>query len=70
MGEKYSRYFTNVKSKDKYNRQKMPKNISIPKLPTILKSDKKYIEESKKYIEKHFANNCGNSDNFIYSHQS
>jgi len=62
----------NVKSKDKYNRQKMPKNISIPKLPTILKSDKKYIEESKKYIEKHFANNCGNSDNFIYpiSHKS
>ena len=62
----------NVKSKDKYNRQKMPKNISIPKLPTILKSDKKYIEESKKYIEKHFANNCGNCEHFIYpiSHKS
>ena len=43
----------------------MPKNISIPKLPTILKSDKKYIEESTKYIEKHFANNCGNCGNFI-----
>jgi len=61
-----------VKSKDKYNRQKIPKNLKIPKLPKILKKDEKYIKEAKTYVEKYFKDNYGNTDNFIYpiSHKS
>jgi deoxyribodipyrimidine photolyase-related protein len=47
----------------------MPKNIKIPKLPPNQnKSDKKYIIESIKYIDKHFPNNYGSSniDDFVY----
>jgi deoxyribodipyrimidine photolyase-related protein len=63
----------NVKSLDKFNRQK-PKTgtkicISQPydiKNKNIAVSQK-YIEEAKIYIEKHFKNNCGNTKTpFIY----
>jgi len=50
---------------DKDNRKKIPKNTIIP---TYLKlnNNNKYIIESKKYVEKHFSNNYGSLDNFIY----
>ena len=61
----------NVKSKDKFNREKMPKKIDIPKLPEN-KTDKEYIEKAIKYIDSNFSKNYGNTDNFIYpiSHKS
>ena len=55
----------NVKSKDKYNRKSIPKNIKIPKLPSN-KSDKKYINIGIKYVNKNFDNNYGNTENFSY----
>lgn len=55
----------NVKSQDKDNRKKMPKGTKIPNIPSN-SNDKKYIEEAKKYINKHFKNNYGNVDNFIF----
>jgi deoxyribodipyrimidine photolyase-related protein len=49
---------------DKENRKKIPKNTIIP---SILKlNNNRYIDESKKYIEKYFNNNYGSLDNFIY----
>ena len=62
----------NIKSQDKLNRQK-PKNIVCIAQPyedmVVKKEISKYIEDAKKYIEKHFKNNCGNLDkenDFIY----
>ena len=54
-----------VKSQDKFNRKKLPKGIKIPELPK-LKDDQKYIKSAIKYVEKHFPNNYGNTDNFVY----
>ena len=60
-----------VKSKDKYNRSKIKGKISIPDLP-INNYDKKYVSDATKYVDKHFYDNYGNIDNFIYpiSHNS
>ena len=55
----------NVKSRDKFNRDRLPKDKKIPKLPSN-KKDNKYIKEAKKYVEKHFKNNYGNIDNFEF----
>jgi deoxyribodipyrimidine photolyase-related protein len=62
----------NIKSQDKLNRQK-PKNIvciSQPYEDIVVKKDiLKYIDDAKKYVEKHFKNNCGildKANNFIY----
>ena len=51
-------------SYDKDNRKKIPKNTIIP--PILKLNNNKYIEESKKYVEKYFNNNYGSLDNFIY----
>lgn len=53
-----------VKSKDKDNRKKLPKDIEIPELPS--NGDKEYIDEAIRYVEKHFPKNYGDSDGFIY----
>jgi deoxyribodipyrimidine photolyase-related protein len=59
----------NVVSQDKLNRQtlKNKHNVlsKIPKLPSN-KKDTKYINDAKKYINKHFNKNYGNLDNFIF----
>lgn len=55
---------TNEKSYDILNRESLPKNIKIPKIP--IKKNNKYINEAKKYINKHFSNNYGDVNNFIY----
>tara|TARA_B110000037_G_scaffold174023_1_gene198100 strand:+ start:15 stop:941 length:927 start_codon:yes stop_codon:yes gene_type:complete len=57
--------YPTLKSKDKLNRKKLGKDIIIPNIP-INKTDKKYIINAIKYVEKHFPNNYGNTDNFIY----
>jgi len=55
----------NVKSQDKYNRKKLPKNIKIPNLPSN-SNDKKYIDYGIKKTNEKFKNNYGNTDNFEY----
>ena len=56
----------NIKSYDKDNRQKIIKNIKIPETKKINNDNNSYINEAKRYIEKHFKNNPGNLNNFIY----
>ena len=53
------------KSYDTLNRKKLPDNIKIPKLPKN-DNDTKYIKEAKIYVNKHFKNNYGNVDDFIF----
>jgi len=55
-----------IKSKDKYNRKKLPKDIEIPGIQKLTDEDLEYIEEAKKYINKKFPNNIGNIENFIF----
>jgi deoxyribodipyrimidine photolyase-related protein len=62
----------NIKSQDKLNRQK-PKNIVCIAQPyedmVVKKEISKHIGDAKKYIEKHFKNNCGDlgkENDFIY----
>ena len=55
----------NVKSQDKYNRNKIPDTIKLPKVLSN-KKDNKYIDYGKKFVEKEFSTNYGNTDNFIF----
>ena len=64
-GKKLVDIIPNVKSKDKENRKKLPKSIKIPAVPSN-RSDKKYIQEAKHYVDKNFPNNYGNTDNFMF----
>ena len=64
-GKKINDIIPNVKSKDKDNRKKLPKNIKIPPLPTN-KTDKDYINEAVTYVNKHFSKNYGNTKNFLF----
>ncbi len=57
--------YPTLKSKDKLNRERLKKDITIPKLPSN-NVDKKYISEAIKYVNKHFKDNYGNTENFIY----
>jgi len=59
-----------TKSYDKMNRNPLPKNIKIPKLPKL--KDSKYVSEAKKYIDKLFPKNYGDTKDFIYpiTHES
>lgn len=54
----------NVKSQDKQNREKIPKDLKLPKIPKI--NNSKYVLDSIKYVNKHFKDNYGDTDNFIY----
>jgi deoxyribodipyrimidine photolyase-related protein len=52
---------------DSKNRLKLPKDIKVPNLPKVKNNAvNKYITEAKNYIEKHFKDNYGETDNFIY----
>ncbi len=55
----------NIKSQDKENRKRMPKNIEIPEIPK-LNSDQEYINEAIDFVNKFFSHNYGNCDNFIF----
>lgn len=48
---------------DSENRKSIPKDIAIPKLPTS-ETDKKYIDEAKKYVNDNFKSNPGSNENF------
>lgn len=54
------------KSKDKMNRERMPKDIIIPKLVNINKNDKNYINSVISDVNNKFNKNYGNTNNFIY----
>ena len=64
-GKKELDILPNIKSQDKHNRKTLPKDITIPKLPSNKKDDK-YIKEAIKYVNKNFSKNYGNTNNFIY----
>lgn len=49
---------------DTENREKMPKNLEVPN-PKFF-GQNEYVFEAKKYIEKHFQDNIGETENFIY----
>ena len=57
--------YPTLKSKDKMNREKYKDDLKIPKLPSN-KTDNKYIKSAISYVKKHFPNNYGNTENFIY----
>ena len=65
-GKKIINVIPNVKSQDKDNRRKLPKNLVIPKLPNLVENEMKYIEKARKRVEKEFKNNYGDCDNFIF----
>lgn len=48
---------------DPKNREKFPKNINIKSRSL---NESPYIKQAKRYIEKHFPNNPGLTDNFIW----
>ena len=64
FGKKINDIIPNIKSQDKQNRQKMPKDTAIPKLIKHSANDSKYIKEAIQYVNKSFPNNYGNTDNF------
>jgi len=51
---------------DEENRKKLPKNINIPSVNHLIKNDNIIINEAKEYVLKHFPDNYGSLDNFIY----
>lgn len=53
-------------SYDEENRKKLPKDITIPTVNNLIKNDNIIINEAIEYILKHFPNNYGSLDNFIY----
>uniref|UniRef100_A0A6C0LJM0 Cryptochrome/DNA photolyase FAD-binding domain-containing protein n=1 Tax=viral metagenome TaxID=1070528 RepID=A0A6C0LJM0_9ZZZZ len=54
-----------IKSQDKMNRKRLPPDVVVPGIASN-KSDEKFIKEAIRYVEKHFPDNYGNTDNFIY----
>ena len=65
FGKKEIDVIPNVKSKDRYNRKSLPKNIKIPGVPSN-KNDKKYIDIGIKYVNKNFNKNYGNTNDFMF----
>jgi len=53
---------------DEDNRKKLPKNIEIPKIPSLKLSTSvnNIVKEAKEYINFAFPDNYGSLDNFIY----
>jgi deoxyribodipyrimidine photolyase-related protein len=63
--KKQLKIIPNVKSKDKENRNKMPNDIKIPKIPSN-NSDEKYITKGVEFVKKYFDKNNGNTSNFMF----
>lgn len=53
-----------VWSFDRENRQKLPRNISLPASPKA--NDNHFVFEAKSYVQKYFPGNYGSDDKFIY----
>jgi deoxyribodipyrimidine photolyase-related protein len=65
FGKKELNIIPDIKSKDKYNRKSLPKNIKIPNLPSN-NSDNKYIKFGEVTVNKNFNTNYGTTDNFLF----
>ena len=64
-GKEIADIIPGVKSLDKVNRKRMPKDMKVPKLPSNGgKKEKEYINEARSYVEKHFSKNYGTCDDF------
>lgn len=64
-GKEIADIIPGVKSLDKVNRKRMPKDMKVPKLPSNGgKKEKEYINEARSYVETHFAKNYGTCDDF------
>jgi len=57
--------YPKLKSMDKMNREIFKSSNKIPSVPKIGETDKYYIKEAIKYINKHFGNNYGNTANSL-----
>lgn len=49
---------------DPANRKKIPRDMAIPAMPSY--ESNPFVEEAKRYVEKHFHDNPGSTDDFIY----
>jgi deoxyribodipyrimidine photolyase-related protein len=58
--------YPKLKSMDKMNRDIYNTSEKIPSIPKLGTTDNYYIKEAINYIKKHFPNNYGNTDNFLY----
>ena len=65
-GKKELNIIPDIKSQDSKNRKRAPKDITYPKLPSISKTDKKWINKAIPWVMKNYPNNYGNCDNFFY----
>lgn len=65
-GKKLVDIIPGVKSKDKYNRERIDKGVKIIGLSKIEKCDQDYIKEAEKYVEKNFKGNYGSVKGFRY----
>ena len=54
----------NIKSKDKDNRKRLPKDVDVPSLPNI--KECKYIKEAIKYVNSNFKKNYGTTEKYNY----
>lgn len=61
--EKFN-FLVNVDSTDKDNRKNFDKCIQLNELPVF--RNNKYITKATIYVNRHFKNNIGNTDNFIF----
>lgn len=51
---------------DEENREKIPEDVKIPSILKLKYKNNIYVKESILYVNKHFKNNYGSLDNFIY----
>jgi deoxyribodipyrimidine photolyase-related protein len=63
--KKWLNILPKIKSQDKNNRKSLPKNVSIPNVPSN-NNDQTYISSGIKFVKKHFPNNPGTVENFIF----
>lgn len=49
---------------DAENRKKLPKDVSIPELKRPQENE--FVKEAREYVDKHFADNFGEADDFAY----
>jgi deoxyribodipyrimidine photolyase-related protein len=67
FGKKIVDIIPTVKSQDKQNREKIPKNVPIPKIPSNKNSnDNKYVKEAQEYVTKNFPKNYGSVNDFQF----
>lgn len=56
-----------VKSRDKHNRKALPRDFRLPAdAPTRPARDQRYVDEARRYVERHFPDNPGNVDGFVF----